>query len=82
MSLVKGARNPKEAQTRYDWALTREAQAVGPTTKTSYQVPANKDVPPLPEAPDFSKIKFIDYDFAKYGQSETRAGCSRAGTTR
>ncbi len=72
MSMVKGARNPKEAQAWYDWALTREAQSVGPTTKTSYQVPANKDVPPLPEAPDFSKIKFIDYDFAKYGTSEVR----------
>jgi len=35
-------------------------------------VPANRDVPPLPEAPDFSKIKFIDYDFAKYGSSEVR----------
>ena len=72
MSMVRGARNPKEAQAWYDWALTKEAQSVGPTTKTSYQVPANKDVPPLPEAPDFSKIKFIDYNFAKYGQSETR----------
>lgn len=72
MSMVKGARNPKEAQAWYDWALTKDAQAVGPTTRTSYQVPANKAVPPLAEAPDFSKIKFIDYDFAKYGQSETR----------
>jgi len=72
MSMVKGGRNPQEARIWYDWALTREAQAVGPTTKTSYQVPANKDVPPLPEAPDFSKIKFIDYDFAKYGSSDVR----------
>ena len=72
MSLVKGARNLKEAQTWYDWALTREAQEVGPTAKVSYQVPANKEARGAPEAPDFSRIKFIKYDFDKYGASETR----------
>ena len=72
MSIVRGAKNAKEAKAWYDWALTAEAQGIGPRTKTSFQVPANKNAKPLAEAPDFSKIKFIDYDFAKYGSSEVR----------
>ena len=72
MSLVKGARNLKEAHAWYDWALTREAQEVGPAAKVSFQVPAHKEARGAPEAPDFSRIKFIKYDFDKYGSSETR----------
>ena len=72
MSLVKGARNLKEAQTWYDWALSREAQEIGPAAKVSFQVPANKEARGAPEAPDFSRIKFIKYDFDKFGSSETR----------
>jgi iron(III) transport system substrate-binding protein len=72
MSIVKGAKNLKEAQAWYDWALTKEAQDTGPEAKVSFQVPANKAARIPPEAPDFSKIKFIDYDFAKYGSSEVR----------
>lgn len=72
MSIVKGARNLREAQAWYDWALTREAQEAGPLSKVSFQVPANRHAKSSPEAPDFSKIKFIDYDFEKYGSSEVR----------
>ena len=72
MSIVKGARNLKEAQAWYDWALTREAQEIGPAAKVSFQVPANKETRGAPEAPDFSRIKFIKYDFDKFGSSETR----------
>ena len=72
MSIVKGARNLKEAQTWYDWALTREAQEIGPAAKVSFQVPANKEARGAPEAPDFSRIKVIKYDFDKFGSSETR----------
>ena len=72
MSLIKGARNLKEAQAWYDWALTKDAQEVGPQAKVSFQVPSNKDARTAPEAPDFSRIKFIKYDFDKFGSSETR----------
>ena len=72
MSIIRGARNLKEAQAWYDWALTREAQEVGPLAKVSYQVPAHKEARIPPEAPDFSRIKFIQYDFEKYGSSEVR----------
>jgi iron(III) transport system substrate-binding protein len=35
-------------------------------------VPSNKETKPPPQAPDFSQIKLIDYDFAKYGSSAER----------
>ena len=38
----------------------------------SYLIPSNPDTPVPPEAPDLSKNKLIEYDFAKYGSSETR----------
>ena len=71
MSLIKGARNLENAKKWYDWALTAPAQALAAEAK-AYQVPSNKDAKPPPQAPDFSKIKFIDYDFAKYGSSAER----------
>ena len=38
----------------------------------SFQVPSNKNAKAPPQAPDFSQIKFINYDFAKYGSSAER----------
>ena len=72
MSIVKGARNLDNAKKWYDWALTAEAQNLGPLGKVSFQVPSNKAAKAPPQAPDFSTIKFIDYDFAKYGSSAER----------
>jgi iron(III) transport system substrate-binding protein len=71
MSIVKGAKHLDEAQKYYDWALTPDAQKLA-ASNGSYQMPSNKDTPVPPEAPDLSKIKLIDYDFAKYGSSEVR----------
>jgi iron(III) transport system substrate-binding protein len=72
MSLIKGARNLDNAKKWYDWALSMEAQSIGPNAKVSYQVPSNKGAKAPPQAPDFSTIKFINYDFAKYGSSAER----------
>jgi iron(III) transport system substrate-binding protein len=71
MSIIKGARNLENARQWYDWALTPQAQALGRESK-AYQVPSNREAKPPPQAPDFSQIKFIDYDFAKYGSSAER----------
>ena len=71
MSLIKGARHPEEAKKFYEWALGATAQAIAPQFG-SFQVPSNSAVPPPPEAPDLSKIKLINYDFAKYGSSAER----------
>ena len=71
MSLVKGAKNLDAAKKFYDWALTAPAQELGGATK-QFQVPSNKAAKLNPLAPDFSKIKLINYDSAKYGASAER----------
>jgi iron(III) transport system substrate-binding protein len=71
MSLVKGARNADAAKRWYDWALTAAAQELGAANK-QFQVPSNRSAKVHPLAPDFSKIRFISYDFARYGQSSER----------
>ena len=72
MSIIKGARNLEAAKKFYDWALTpggagvrRRGQAVPAAVATRH---AKVD----PRMPDFKKIKFIDYDYAKYGASAER----------
>jgi iron(III) transport system substrate-binding protein len=71
MSIIKGAKNLENAKKWYDWALTPEAQSIGAQAK-AYQVPSNKNATIPPQAPKFSEIKLINYDFAKYGSSAER----------
>jgi iron(III) transport system substrate-binding protein len=71
MSIVKGARNLEQARKFYEWALTPQAQTFGAASK-QYQLPSNKATPVDPNVPDFKKIKMIDYDYKKYGESNER----------
>lgn len=71
MSLIKGARNMAAAKRFYEWALTGQAQEMGAAAK-QFQLPSNKSAKVDPRVPDFKKIKFIDYDYAKYGASAER----------
>ena len=71
MSIIKGARNLEAAKKFYDWALTAQAQQFGAAAR-QFQLPSNKSTPIDPRVPDFKKIKFIDYDYAKYGASAER----------
>ena len=71
MSIIKGARNFDNAKKFYEWALTPQAQQFGVAAK-QFQLPSNKSTPVDPRVPDFRKIKFIDYDYAKYGSSAER----------
>jgi iron(III) transport system substrate-binding protein len=71
MSIIKGARNLDNAKKWYDWALTAAAQGLAVQAQ-AYQVPSNIAAETPPEAPKFSEIKLIDYDFAKYGSSAER----------
>ncbi len=71
MSIIKGARNLEPAKKFYEWALTSQAQQFGAAAK-QFQVPSNKATPIDPNVPDFKKIKFINYDYAKYGASAER----------
>ena len=71
MSIIKGARNLDAAKRFYEWALTAAAQEMGAAAK-QFQVPSNKSAKVDPRVPDFKKIRFIDYDYAKYGASAER----------
>jgi iron(III) transport system substrate-binding protein len=71
MTIIKGARNLANAKTFYEWALTPAAQEMGAAAK-QFQVPSNKAAKVDPRVPDFKKIKFINYDYAKYGSSTER----------
>lgn len=71
MSIIKGARNLDNAKKFYEWALTPNAQQLGVAAK-QFQLPSNKNTPLDSRIPDFRTIKFIHYDYAKYGKSAER----------
>ena len=71
MSIIRGARNMEAAKRFYEWALTPSAQALGAAT-LQFQLPSNKETQVDPRVPDFRKIKLINYDYAKYGQTAER----------
>ncbi len=71
MSIVKGSKNLDAAKKFYEWALTAQAQQFGAASK-QFQLPSNKATPIDPRVPDFKSIKFINYDYAKYGSSAER----------
>ncbi len=71
MSIVKGSRNLEAAKKFYEWALTPGAQEMAVAAK-QFQLPSNKNAKNDARIPDFKKIKFINYDYAKYGASAER----------
>jgi iron(III) transport system substrate-binding protein len=71
MSHHQGRAQPRGGQKFYEWALTASAQEMGAAAK-QFQLPSNKAAKVDPRVPDFKKIKFIDYDYAKYGSSAER----------
>lgn len=71
MSIIKGARNLEAAKKFYEWALSPAAQEMGAAAK-QFQLPSHKAAKVDPRVPDFKKIKFINYDYAKYGASAER----------
>ena len=71
MSIIKGARNLEAAKKFYEWALTPAAQEMAAAAK-QFQLPSNKNARNDPRIPDFKKLKFINYDYAKYGASAER----------
>jgi iron(III) transport system substrate-binding protein len=72
MSILRGARNLTQARRFYDWALTREAQVLGYSAAKQLQTPSNRSAPVPPGAPDLTKIRLIEYDFARYGRAAER----------
>ncbi len=64
VAVVKGGPNAAAAKAYANWALSAEAQEIGPTVG-SYQLPTNPDAKSDPRMVDLSTIKLVDYDFEK-----------------
>ena len=71
VAIIKGARNLDAAKKFYDWALTADAQKIGLELK-EFAIPTNRNVVLPPMVPKLTDVKLIDYDFSKFGASETR----------
>ncbi|MFT4700366.1 MAG: iron(III) transport system substrate-binding protein, partial [Yoonia sp.] len=72
VSIIEGARNLEAAKAWVAFALRADVQSRAPEVG-SFQVPSNSNAEVAPESPDLASIKLIDYDFATYGSSATRA---------
>lgn len=64
VAVVKGSKNAAAAKEYANWALSVEAQEIGPTVG-SYQLHTNPQAKSDPRMVDLSTIKLVDYDFAK-----------------
>ena len=67
MGIIKGAKHLDAAKKWFDWALTAEAQALGPKYK-AYQAPTVKGVEL--SHPELLQVNLIDYDFQWAGNNK------------
>ncbi|HHS94040.1 MAG TPA: ABC transporter substrate-binding protein [Rhodobacterales bacterium] len=72
VSIIKGTKNFDAAVEWVKFVLSPEAQSAGPEVGV-YNIPSNVNSSIPEKAPSVDTIKLIDYDFATYGSSETRA---------
>jgi iron(III) transport system substrate-binding protein len=68
MAIVKGAKHLDAAKLWFDWALTAEAQALGPKYH-AYQAPTVSGVEL--SYPELLQVKLIDYDFQWAGTNKS-----------
>ena len=71
IALIKGAKNADAAKQFYEFMMSAQGQALGAQAK-NYQQPANKTTSPNAKILQADKVNLVDYDFKKYGSSETR----------
>jgi len=67
MGIIKGAKHMDLAKKWFDWALTADAQKLGPKYK-AYQAPTVKGVEL--SHPELLQVKLIDYDFDWAGKNK------------
>jgi len=72
VSIIADADNFDEAVQWVNFVISADAQSAGPEVGV-YNVPSNSNAILPDEAPAVESIKLIDYDFATYGSSDTRA---------
>ncbi|WP_270937604.1 ABC transporter substrate-binding protein [Falsiroseomonas oryzae] len=71
LSIIRGARNLAQARRFVDWYLTAAAMDIGPRVN-QWHVPAHRGAATDPRIPDLSRIRLVDYDFARFGDAEVR----------
>lgn len=69
VAVIKGSRNADVAKQYANWALSAEAQGLGPSVG-SYQLPTNPETPLDPRMAKLDTIKLVDYDFTKAAASK------------
>ncbi|MDO4625994.1 MAG: ABC transporter substrate-binding protein [Pasteurellaceae bacterium] len=72
VSILKGARNLDNAKLYVDYVLSKEGQEVAWRQGKSFQTLTNTTAEQSPDALDPTKLKLINYDFEKYGQTTER----------
>jgi iron(III) transport system substrate-binding protein len=70
MGILKGAPEPDAAKLWYDWALSAEAQAIGPSVN-SLQLPTNPDTPIPDLAVNLDDVNLVNYNFIAAGTNRT-----------
>jgi iron(III) transport system substrate-binding protein len=73
VAVIANGPEPNNARSWVDWALTAEAQNIGPTTG-SYQLPTNPDATVSERSVNLDEVPLVEYDFVA-------AGNARAGLT-
>ncbi len=66
MAIVANGPEPEAARAWFDWALTAEAQNIGPTVN-SLQLPTNPEATVSPLSVDLSQINVVNYNFQAAG---------------
>lgn len=72
VSVIKGARNLKNAQQFVDFVLSKQGQETAWKEGQSFQILTNTTAEQSPNALDPKHLALIDYDMDKYGSSEER----------
>lgn len=80
MSIVKGAKNMDQAKKFYEFALRADVQSEA-VKALAFQIPSNTAATIPAASPRLENIKTINYDFAKYGASDTRKRLLQRWTT-
>lgn len=70
MGIIANGPEPDAARMWYDWALTADAQEIGPTVN-SLQLPTNPDAAISDLAVNLTEINVVDYNFVAAGMNRT-----------
>lgn len=73
ISVIKNARNMKNAKLFADWVMSKEAQELSWQKAQSHHIPTNVNAEPSPYSLKPKGLNLIDYDFDKFGSNDIRS---------